>query len=94
MKNSLARSKILPGYSFKIAGSSVRFSIRNLVSENGDINYERDEYNLNLSEEGNKMIGTLRRQVSYEDLEMPHVDVTPIILFSSDWNSRSTKSQP
>jgi hypothetical protein len=80
--------------SLKVVGGNVQFSIRNLISENGDINYERDEYNLNLSEDGGELIGTVRRIINYEGTDKPSMTVAPITLFPGDWNSRNTKSQP
>ena len=78
----------------KVAGRNVQFSIKKLITENGDGNYERDTYHLNLSEDGLQLIGTVSRLVSYESAVMPIITVTPITLFSTDWNSRTTKSQP
>ena len=80
--------------SLKVAGGNVQFSIRKLITENGDGNYERDTYHLNLSEDGLQLIGTMSRLVSYESADMPKITVTPITLFPTDWNSRATKSQP
>jgi hypothetical protein len=80
--------------SFKVAGGNVRFSIGNLDSENGDTNYERDEYNLNLSGDGLQLIGTVSRLVSYQDASRPSMTATPITMFPTDWTSRNTKSQP
>jgi hypothetical protein len=80
--------------SLKVVSGNVHFSIRKLISENGDINYERDVYNLNLSDDRLQLIGIVSRLVSYESADMPKNTVTPITLFPTDWNSRATKSRP
>jgi len=83
--------------SLKVVGGNVQFSIRNIISENGDTGYRRDEYNLNLAEDGRQLIGTVRRTANPDsgltDDSVP-MTVTPITLFPSNWTSRNTKSQP
>ena len=80
--------------SLNVVGSNIQFSIQILITENGDGDYERDTYHLKLSEDGLQLIGTVNRLVSYESQDLPTITVTPITLFSTDWNSRATKSQP
>ena len=47
--------------SFEAVGNAVKFTIRNTISVNGDTNNERDDYSLNLSDDGDQMTGTERR---------------------------------
>jgi hypothetical protein len=47
--------------SFNVAGNKVQFSIRGTYSENGDIGVEREVYDLNLSEDGSQLTGSVRR---------------------------------
>jgi hypothetical protein len=79
--------------SFEVAGNTVHFTIRNMISEGGDTDYERDEYKLTLSEDGGELIGS-ERSVFVHDSPDVRVTVTPITLFPGDWNSRNIKSQP
>jgi hypothetical protein len=77
--------------SLEVVGSNVQFSIRNIVSENGDTGYRRDEYNLNLSEDGRRLIGTVRRTANADTgLTDDHVPmtVTPITLYPTDGLTR------
>lgn len=73
--------------SFKVAGNSVQFSIRGTYSENGDIGVEREVYDLELSEDGTQLMGTVRRIPFNPFLQT----VGPIALFPS---GIATRSQP
>jgi hypothetical protein len=80
--------------SFEVAGNMVRFTIRSIISSNGDTGYARDEYNLTLSEDGGQLTGTVRRTANADTgLTDDHVPtgVGPITLFSTDF---ATRSQP
>jgi len=78
---------------FEVAGNIVRFTIRNMISEGGDTDYERDEYSLNLSGDGSELIGNEKSVFTWDSQDV-RVTVTPITLFPSGWNSRNTKPQP
>jgi hypothetical protein len=80
--------------SFEAAGNAIRFTIRNTISINGDTNYVREEYSLKLSDDGGQLTGTERRTWYNEGPNQPRTALTPIMLFSNDWDSRSTTSQP
>ena len=70
--------------SFKVADGNVQFSIRSLITLNGDINYERDTYDLSLSQDGRQLTGTEKIMV-YADGSAPlRTGVTPITLFLGD----------
>jgi len=79
--------------SFGVVGGNVQFSIRNMISVGGDTNYERDEYNLNLSDDG-QLTGTVRRTLYNEGPDQPRTGIGPITLFPSDWTSRAANLQP
>jgi len=78
----------------KVAGGNVRFAILKEISSNGDIDYERDQYNLTLSADGLQLVGTVSHLVSYMSADLPFTTTARVTLFSTDWNSRSKKSQP
>ena len=83
--------------SLAVVGGNVQFSIRSTISSRGDTDYARDEYDLNLSQDGSQLTGTVRRVANIgsglTDDTVP-MTVTPITLFPTDWASRNTKSQP
>jgi hypothetical protein len=74
--------------SLKVADGNVQFAIKKLITENGDGNYERDTYHLNLSADGTQLIGSMSRLVSYESADMPKITLATVTLFHTDWNSR------
>jgi hypothetical protein len=78
--------------SFEVAGNTVHFTIRNLISRGGDTNYARDDYKLTLSEDGRQMIGTVTRTFNFGSGltdSPPPITVTPITLFPADFATRS-----
>jgi hypothetical protein len=75
---------------FEVAGNTVHFTIRNMISEGGDTDYERDEYNLNLSGDGGELIGSERSMFVHDSPDV-RVTVTPVTLFPTDF---ATRSQP
>jgi hypothetical protein len=79
--------------SFEAAGNRLHFIIRSTISWYGDTNFTRDDYNLTLSDDGRQLTGTVRRVAMNDGNDgtnhsVPQA-VTPITLFSTDWNSRS-----
>ena len=74
--------------SLKVVDGNVQFAVKKLITENGDGNYERDTYHLNLSEDGLQLIGSMSRLVSYESADMPKITVAPVTLFRTNWNGR------
>ena len=73
---------------FEVAGNTVHFTIRNEISRGGDTNYQRDDYNLNLSGDGGELIGSKRSVFTWDSQDVRET-VTPITLFPTDWNTRS-----
>jgi hypothetical protein len=75
--------------SFRVTGGNVRFSIRTLTSVNGDTNYELDQYNLNLSQDGRQLTGTVMSRIDEEGTAPMRMTRADITLFPTDWNTRS-----
>ena len=75
--------------SFKVTDGNVRFSIRSLISVHGDIDYELDEYDLNLSEDGHQLIGTVKTRFDEQGTAPTKRTQATITLFPTDWNTRS-----
>jgi hypothetical protein len=79
---------------FAVAGSKIRFSIQNEITSGGDVNYERDDYSLTLSDDGRQMTGTETRTANIGSgfVGQPaSITVTAIALFPTDF---ATRSQP
>jgi hypothetical protein len=76
--------------SFEVAGNTVNFSIRNLISRGGDTNYLRDDYKLTLSEDGGELIGSKTSTFVHDSPDV-RATVTPVTLFLTDFATRSQR---
>jgi hypothetical protein len=70
--------------SFRVADGHVRFSIRSVSSIHGDTNFERDGYDLHLSEDGLQLTGIVTRVVNEESTDPLRMTRAPITLYLHD----------
>jgi hypothetical protein len=77
---------------FEVAGDKIRFTIRNVITSGGDVNYERDDYSLTLSDDGRQMTGTETRTANIGSGfvgQAASITVTAVALFPTDFAARS-----
>lgn len=75
--------------SFNVADGKVRFSIRSVISVHGDLDYELDQYDLKLSDDGHQLTGTVSTRFDEQGTAPLRMTRAAITLFPTDWNTRS-----